>query len=518
VSLTDRQLAEVFERSRDTLPQLRIMKSTDVAPGRLWDRHPVSRYWTHGVSVAAQALATKLLAWLDGWSDVPRSTGGTAAFTVYPLWWSAPFTSAASDRFFSHLADIGVAGYLAWFGSPTLLWRHRREVRQIVRARGLLPLQAFLKVVEPLSLLRFSRFRPVWRYERHLRSHVRATFARFDVGPLMADEVSRSLTAGEPFQNSLISRAVRRASGALRPETVLFRLEFQPTESALLRGLGGTAAGIGYLHYPFARNYLSMRFAPGEIDRYLGCQDSPRERPLPSAVIASGEAGLQHLADSGYPRTRMAVCGPQRYGRLAEYLRGRPDPRAVRATLGLPAGVRVFFVALAIKEEDTEALFGALAEAAAIAGDFRLVVRTHPNRPRGDDALAVALTALGASRASLMDPTQDVYDYLVAVDAMICIGSMIAFEAMALGTMPIVFENPGSHAALSLAEYEAGLFVVRNGQELAAALGAVGHDGPAARRKRAHWPVVLQQVLGDLETPLPKQLLAALDQIGQSAA
>ena len=84
---------------------------------------------------------------------------------------------------------------------------------------------------------------------------------------------------------------------------------------------------------------------------------------------------------------------------------------------------------------------------------------------------------------------------------------------MALDRMPTVFENPSSFPALSLAEFEGGLFVARDDKELARALDAIKDDTDIARAKRARWPEMLANVLGDLETPLPEQLSKALSQL-----
>ena len=331
-----------------------------------------------------------------------------------------------------------------------------------------------------------------------------------DVGPLVAADVSRSLTGTERWLSTLLARAVRRSVDRRAPSWLLYRLEFQPFENALLRGLAGRTRGIGFLHYPFGRHYLSTRFAEGEVPRYLRGADPSMDRPLPDGVLACGESGIGHVTDSGYPRARCAPCGPQRFGRLLEYRRTRESRERVRARLRLPPDRPVYFVTLAIVEEDTQALFGALAGGLDDARDPLLVVRTHPNRPLGDPALTTALARFGTGRAVLMDPRQDIYDHLVAADALICIGSMIAFEAIALERMPIVFENPSSFPALSLAEFAEGLFVARDEAEMGAALRAIEGGGEDVRAKQRHWPDLLRRVLGDLETPLPLQLTRAL--------
>jgi hypothetical protein len=103
------------------------------------------------------------------------------------------------------------------------------------------------------------------------------------------------------------------------------------------------------------------------------------------------------------------------------------------------------------------------------------------------------------------------YDYVRAADAMVCIGSMIAFEAIALGIMPIVFENPATYPATSLAEYESGLFVTRDAAGLIEAIEDVRIDSRRSRVKRLAWPAVLKDVFGDLDTPLEDQMDEAVN-------
>jgi hypothetical protein len=180
--------------------------------------------------------------------------------------------------------------------------------------------------------------------------------------------------------------------------------------------------------------------------------------------------------------------------------------------------VSIALVALAILEADNEALLATLVTAAARRPSFHFVVRTHPNRPKGGAALATWLSALGPSRASMMPAASNLYDYIAASDVLLCIGSMIAFEAIALGVMPIVFENPSTFAATSLREYDRGLFVVSGAAALCDALEDVCTGGEQSQRKRAAWPTLLEEVMGDLDRPLELQLEAAVATIEAAIA
>jgi hypothetical protein len=430
---------------------------------------------------------------------------------VFPAWWTNATGPDPRERFFSTTDRTNIAGYVALVTSPGSLWRHRRAVRRNALTHRIVMLQHFASVRDVLALLAPRRFRRLLSFQRIWRTKLKARFAGFEVGPLVARDITRSLSGGEPLQDLLLARWVRRAVHRLAPSMILYRAEYQPLENALLRGSHGQAARIGFVHFPFGENYLPTRFAPGEVSRHLERSGDPNCRPLPDGFLVSGEAIAEHVSATGFPRSRVAVCGPVRYEPLVRYRHAQPSRAELRGRLNLPVAATVVFVALAIVEADTEALFGALIEGCgADAADLRFLVRTHPNRPAGDPALHTTLASLGTGRASLIPAGAAVYDYIAAADAMLCIGSMIAFEAMALGVMPIVFDNPATYGAVSLAEYSDALFVVRSASDLRAAIDDVVQGSPAAAAKRQAWPRQLARVLGDLERPAGEQFARAL--------
>ena len=113
-----------------------------------------------------------------------------------------------------------------------------------------------------------------------------------------------------------------------------------------------------------------------------------------------------------------------------------------------------------------------------------------------------------------MPARADVYEYLAASDAVLCIGSWIAFDAMALGVMPFVFQDSATFAGTSLSSYEHGLFVVRGATDLSLAIGEVFSAGPVTAEKKGQWPGIISSVFGDLETPLMSQLSNGIGGIG----
>jgi hypothetical protein len=290
---------------------------------------------------------------------------------------------------------------------------------------------------------------------------------------------------------------------------VLYRVEFQPMENAILRGLEGGVQRVGFFHSPFGRYYLPLRLAPAELDPPdSGGAAGPR--PLPEAVVACGPLARRYLAADGYPVARVALCGPQRHQAFLDFRASLATRAALRDRLQIPQERTIVFVALAIVEEETEALFMALTEACREEINVHVLIKTHPNRPDGDAAMADALHVLGPDRARVLPGSANMYEYMAAADAMLCIGSTIAFEAMAVGVMHIAFEHPGTYAATSLGAFTDALFVARTPEELRAALVAVLERSEPARARQLRWPQTIGEVFGQLDVPLRRQLRDAL--------
>jgi hypothetical protein len=507
-SVRDRGLAAVLERHAARERSWTLIHAHPTSRPSVAERFPRA---VHTLRIVAEAVRLTLVAAtsraLSLWPAGPWG-GKPVIFTFFPEWWTTPATPRAAERFFSGTADGPVAGYLAWCTSLRSLWSHRAGAVANMRRLRMTPLQSWSRP----SDISWGSLRRLDTFLRRMRPHVRAAFRGFDVSMLLQAELTRSLASIEAIRNPALTRAARRAVAQTRPSALLYRLEWQPLERALLASLPPTTPGIGYLHYPFGERYLSMRFTAEEMEQ--GLQTRGGAAPMPGLILTSGPALARGMTVQGFPESRVLLAGPQRYARL---IARQPDPAArerVRRSLGIAATAPLAVVAPAILEDDSEALAAALLHAARTMDGLRIIIKTHPNRPDAGPALRTVVDELGPARAGLMPADAALYEYLEAADALVCIGSMIAFEAMALGTMPIVFENPSTYAATSLREFASALCVVTDGESLSGALAQTIAAAPADAERRRAWRQVLADVFGDLETPAPRQMADALARAG----
>jgi len=514
--LSEAPLRKAVIGSQRGAVQLRVLPCRDRGPRRRWDRHPLIRYWVHVWANLASFLAIRLLLLVARWPNPDTESGGVFFYTMYPYWWLDPFSEDATERFFSALPDDAPQQFAAWLLWPRLLWKNRQAVRGVVQSRRMIPLQDFVSMPEALSLLSIRRFWKVVRFQWRMRRHLAVEFAGFEVGGLIADDVTRSLTGSEMLRDDLLSHAVRTFSETVRPRALVYRMELQTGENALLFGARRRTETIGFLHSSGVDNFLPLWFEPGELARPVDPNALLGGRPMPDGILVCGGGSIRRLVSYGYPECRIARCGAQRHGRLLVRRSRAEGQLALRGRLNLPKERPVVLVALALIEAETAALFGALTEACIGLPDVMLVIKKHPGKLTQDRAMNDALEELGPDRATLMPAGADVYDYLPAADAMACLGSTIAFDALALGVMPVVFEDRATFAGTSIASYEHSMFIVRDGHELGSALNHILTNSGPFRKRRESWPEVLDKVFGDFDTPLFEQLRNGLEQLGVS--
>jgi hypothetical protein len=471
----------------------------------------VRAYWSRALAAVVRFTAVRILVALTRWTaTVPA--GGLGIFTLFPYWWIEPFGARPSERFFSAPPAKERAHYAAWITWPGKIWRQRSALRRTLQRTPIVPLQRFVSWRKALGVFSPSRFLRFLRAHRAVNRHLVVHFKDADVSSLIADELTTSMSDAELFFDEILHSAVSGYLTAVRPAALAFRVEGQPWEHAVVSASRRASVPlIGFFHSMFGDNYPALRYAPGEV---AGADHGAGPRPLAQRLLVSGSTAEAYLLRDGYHASAVARCGPQRHASFVEFLRTRPSRESLRQRLGLAPDIPVYFVAIAIVEAETEGLFACIEEALAGQSTFQLLIKTHPNRPGGDASMQAAVATLGRERVGFVPAGADMYEYLAASDTMVCIGSTVAFEAMALDVMPIVYEHAATFAATSLRAFEDALYVVNSPAAMRLAVEECASDAPAARARRTRWAATVSGVFGDLQIPLEEQLQRALAQLG----
>ena len=418
-------------------------------------------------------------------SQLPPSQS-VLLFSFYPRMWSFPYSEEASEWFFGHFPKFlpaqQPAYYSIWLTAwPWEIWKRRRELRSFFRHQKAFFLMRFVGLRAIAGLLH-----PKWWLLHFRLSNVQGRskslyFASFDVGNMVYEELHRSLSSSEFFHDLLLVRAWRSLSKSLLVTAVLYRLEFQPFENAILYGIAGRARTVAFQHSSFGRNYLPYHFVPGE----LGFPRHAGSMPLADLVVMSGEFGREVMLKNGYRSEAVEVCGPLRYRKLLSRVSQLSDRSAEACKrLGVNRTTKILVVATSVSRQDAEGLLAALQECAAVLGGAMIMFRSHPALPLEKEFLEAARSCAGLSQSRVLGSVEELYDALLLANAAVVNNSTVAFEALVLGVAPVIFDSGSVFDPKAMESDEWAGMIASNAEQLGLVLRSTMEGGEELVAKR----------------------------------
>lgn len=398
-------------------------------------------------------------------------------FSFYPRMWSAPYGANPIEWFFGDLPKFFPAAvshcYALWLTVwPREIWAKRKALRSFFSSQKVLCLSqyagvgALARLFDPRWWLMHVRLVRGWPPANEFR------LGTFDVGEMICEELHRSLSSAEFFRDVLLVDAWERLTRSCPVAAVLYRLEFQPFENAIVYGARGNTRTIAFQHSLFGNNYLPYHFVPGELSHAWDRGD----RPLPGLILTSGEFGQMVMLKNGCAQTSVEVCGPVRYREFFKrYGQCRDRREEARKRLGLNLEAKTLVVATAVSRPDAEALLEALGESVRYVSNLVVMFKSHPALMLDQEFERMVGARLGGGRYRLLTSGEELYDALSLADIAVVNPSTVALEALVLGALPIIFESGLVFDPKALESDEWGGMIATNADQLSRALGiAVG--------------------------------------------
>jgi hypothetical protein len=365
------------------------------------------------------------------------------------------------------------------------LSRLRREAREerIVFLEALWSFEDLLQV----SL----RLGPVRRYLAWRSRPREVRFHGILVTGLLLRELDRELLSDDLPFNLGVLLGVRRLLRRLpRARAFVHPFEYQPMERALSAGARAARSGartVGLQAGIFASNHLGFLFPSGparEDARARGLGTAS----LPDLLVAYGRSAHDAWR-ARLPAERVLLAGAVRYPDLG-VARAKAPP-----SLDLPPGARILVLGTSVREE-TLAIVDAALDAARELGEAFFLFKFHYHCELSNE-LAERARARGVSRYRTFDG--GLAELIGASRAVVTGGSGTALEAIALGTMPVVYAPPGEWSSSPLFDIPEAAFLWSRPEELTRALRECLVSGPACREKEAAWPRAIETMLHRLD-------------------
>lgn len=346
-------------------------------------------------------------------------------FTFFPFFWTGGKSSR--DRFFQGFEELYPEGDAPYYVAWSLPFSGRLPAKGVALERFL----PFSKIGEPFSPKHFWGIR---RVSKSL-SRLKLSFCGFDVTKLVARDVRDSFLSPEFFRALYIRSALKKFNECAKPKGVLFRLEFQPMDEAVIQACRKICLSVGFQHSAISRNFLSYIFHHGELGRHA-----------PDRIVYTSNL-YADLAGS-LDRRRMRLIGALRYPALRST--GTNSKFELREKLGLPGGSKVLYLASSPLREESLQLAEDVVE--AVKGqDLVVFAKAHPSATYLSEWCEV-LDRLGKGQVIWQEGKTPAYDAIQASDVVLLTGSSLGVEALALKVPVVVYDTEGQLSNNPLAE------------------------------------------------------------------
>ncbi|MBI3899043.1 MAG: hypothetical protein HY308_12215 [Gammaproteobacteria bacterium] len=422
-----------------------------------------------------------------------------ALFSFFPIWWRNAWDAEnRREVFYQGLPQgMSAAGFavrhVVWLRVRLLsVFKDRVRIRTLARSNDFLCLQSLCSLTASGRLLGAA---PIycWRALHWQLPPEDRAFAGFTIESLVREELLRTTSDRELFRNLLLRHAVKKLPDF---DLLLFRIEFQPFERALLLGLGTRrTTTVGYQHSSIGEDYLSHVFAPGEIGRRT--TDAVASMPVPDHIVTTGSYAAQLMLKNGFSADQVHIVGPLRYQQLRSRWRERGQAPAKANEGGK------YPLLIPVSLDYNEALSFAAVLAEALVGSehrFVLEIKGHPTNDHGPEFLHRLQQKTSAINGQVVPATANLYDCIGRARALIMTGSTVGLEAIALGTPVVMFVNDTifSFTASSLNAVGPAVIKADDVVSLRQALRRLYEEETPFAEARPHWPGAIEAMFDDL--------------------
>jgi len=453
----------------------------------------ISYYWT-GIIELGRLIVKRSFLRLTGIKSVKTiAPSGLAFFSLYPGWWRGP-AAEKGDIFFGTIGDKlegkRAVYQLIWlFTGLRALFTSRRDLKSLGQNKKVVLLDQFIGINDLLAPFNFRlvlKLHGLFKLIKERTLEVKG----IDLSDFIREELNISLLNGQLFSWLWLYSAFNRL-GLERFKAIIFRLEFQPLERALLYNTLSKTKSIGYQHSALSRNFLNYAFCDGELGAYWRGRDNSNNMPLPDHIITCGQKGVEYMKRAGYPSDRVVVGGALRLRSLVNYALCRPPLPQLLAKYSLSANQKNIFLATSPLIPETLSLLGDFS-AALKNSKYHSFIKFHPNL-----AVTDQLVAQVPAGTEIVPNSAIIYDYISVSHAVLLTGGTVALEAIALGIVPIVYSCQAQFSHNPMLEYPKAIHLVNDEASLLSVLAKLADQGETAEKMR-HWSEPLEDQFGDL--------------------
>jgi hypothetical protein len=424
-------------------------------------------YWIRAFRVVFMVGYLNFFVYILNWKDYLIS-GSTIIFTVFPYWWINSQSSSAADRFFPEKPKSVFRGstiYLAWWSAGIRkTWNSRLNWKKVLSKHKINILQRYVTLPELFRLFSPKTFFKLVKFRNIVGRLDWPNFLGFKISRLLEREISRSIAAGDSITGRLIYEATRKVSSIISPDKLIFRFENQPIDRALICSVRGVCPSVGFWHSPFVLgpNYLPL-LLNGKTFR--SCINDSNAKPMPDKIITIRGICEKSLLKNGFPKNKINICGPIRNSKVIKIIHNKKIQAGTIKNKNLKRKNLNIFLACSADPKENTALIYVFYKALETLPNLTLILKPHP-ACKFPKRLFQLLRIHPKINNLRLASDLNFHHKICRSDVVVTGGSTLAFEAIALGVMPVVYESPAVFSACSMQSFRKSIIIVQSAVEM----------------------------------------------------
>jgi hypothetical protein len=414
-------------------------------------------------------------------NDFVIKENSIAFFSFFPFYWKKNDKNYKQDIFFNslpnELKNNNPVLHLIWLMPVNSFFKSISELNIFIKKERTYVLESGIRFKDALSLLDYKlylKFFKVFKSKNKIKIELSNGL---NINELFFADIINSLLSPTLFQTLLIDKAMAKVDLS-NIDKLLFRLEFQPFERAILYNTKNKVKTIGFQHSALSRNFLNYIFIKDELKHHWDQKFKSASMPLPDYIFTSGIIGYDYMIEAGYPKDQTLVCGGLRYNQLRQKADTMPLRKELRIKNNLLLSDKIIFVATTpiIFEtiEMLNSIFQALEKSKDEKQNYFIIIKHHPNTKNMEKYLSEIEKILQSWKNLIRYKSYwegiDVHEYIKISNYVITTGGTIPLEAMILKVPSIIYTTNNQFSHNPMLDYPNSTIIVDDYMSLHKAL------------------------------------------------
>ena len=457
------------------------------------------KYFFYLTQFFLQIELVKIISKLLG-SKKLKTLESHAIFSFYPNWWINSYNEDHRDRFFPNLVNLDdkYVNYI-WLNEKIIdVLGLVKKIRWLTKKSENTIIQNFFLFKEYKKLVGVRSWRSLRNFRKEILNADIPEFMDLDVRTLLSEEISRCISSRDLLQTQVIGIAMINLLKSLRPKSLVFRIEFQPLDKALIHSSKGLTKSVGFYHSSLAmsENYLSFWFGKNFIDKNFASI-------YPDVIIYPNNFTESALNREGFPESRRHRCGPLRSSEVIQYASSKKEKHNKEILTGKKF-IKIF-VGFSVNKEANMIMFRNILSVLSSDSSYTIYLKNHPSLDTFDLSL---LSSQSNIEIISVDRDIEFYSILSSCDFSIFTGTSLVFESILLNTFPIVYESVAIFNGINFSEFNKFCLVTYDVNQLRIAVNNIMRNSEEIKFIESNWAEFIEINFGKSTSLLDRKNLS----------